>query len=234
MPARKPATAQEIHDTLLGNEFIESGGAIQYWGAVRYLARSLHTTTTRAATWLTQATKDEPHNFELVGTDSGQIRHVARGGQALALDEAGYASEDSDTWPYLSHMGAQIYEADFQSRNPDYVILTSDLRTMCTRAYKAKKEERHALLVKRQKMQAEIDAKAGKSMTYIRGLVQLLAPDENVELSERVSSGGSVFVSLTVRDSGVDALAAALAAHDIEPFPATQVVTRKPVPEATK
>lgn len=237
MAARKPATAAEIAEVLRDNEKIKAGEALPYRDALEVLRWKLHTTPRNAQVWLTAATEDDAHPYELIGTVfAGRVYHVARGPEiSLSLHEAGYAGENKDMWPFLNAGGQRVSaDGDDGASDREFVILPDMLRALCEGAEKSRRLHYKATRTVRDMEVAAAEEKHGSALAYIRGLMKMVDPDnDQVARPLHNLKTGATALSLMFDDATIERLGEVLAAHDIEPDPPTQVVTRIPLPEAS-
>jgi len=237
MGTRKPATTAQIVEILRKIGALQNGHAVQYAFAVATLRRELHTNTRKAGEWLTLATADERRDFELIGTSGGRIRYVARGGADVLLNKAGYTDEpDELLWPQLTWQGEPVSK-DADAGDREFIVFSNDLRAMCEHAAAFSKRKRMV----RQRLQDSArdgaEERHGDALAHFRGLLKMAG----IEVSARTLSasyhesitGGFTALNLTIMDGSIDAVGNVLAAHGIEPDPSTQIITRKPLREAS-
>lgn len=235
---RKPATVEEIVERLKKAPGIVQGRAMLYGYAVNHLRQEFRTTSRRAGEWLNEASKVEPHEFELIGTSHGRVRYVGRGGEDMLLNTAGYSDASDETyWPQLDYAGQPVGN-DPDPEDREYVVLSKDLHAMCA---KAAKHRVTALAVEENNRRAAAEGaeeRHGKSLAYLRGVLKMAGVSTEADVFDAdfrttFDKGGHTLLNLRLRDGAIDAVADVLAAHGIEPDPPTEVVTRKPLPEAT-
>lgn len=236
---RTPPTAAEILAVLEKQGPIKNGKGLEYGYAIHAIRRELRTSSKKAAEWLDAATRDEPHEFELLGTVSGLAWHVSRGdGKFLRLDQAGYAdTPDESYWPLMTAMG-DFVSKDGDAGNREFIVLSKDLQAACKRSssFRQKKIEVHQKLQKDSERGA--DERHGQSLAYFRGLLKMagveVGPNTFRAAYVKSISGDYTSLNITLLDGAIDAVANVLAANDIEPDPPTQIITRKPLPEASE
>lgn len=226
MAARKPATAAEILQAMQERWPDKSGQAIKYWAAIGGLTFQLRTIKTKVRDWLKEASQDETHPIELIGTAGGKIVHVWRGEKTLTLREAGYTDDENvETWPGLGTNGE--YQAGRSDSDADeFLISSEDLRMLVTRGV-----EHHRLMQEAKGKQRElIRERHGSALAYLRGLLKLADADVNqIETGAHYNlNRDKVTLSLMLADGQIERLADVLQAHDIEPDPPAQVVTKLP------
>jgi hypothetical protein len=234
---RPAATAADILAVLARG--IPKGKALGYGFAINTLRRELRTSSKKAAEWLDAATREEPHEFELLGTVSGRAWHVSRGdGTFLRLDQAGYAdSSDESYWPLLTSMGVFVSK-DGDAGDREFVVLSKDLQAACKRAstFRKKTLDVHRRLAEAAEQGAE--ERHGQSLAYIRGLLKMAGIDVKVDnfrtAYTKSITGEYTSLNINLFDGSIDAVAEVLAANGIEPDPPTRIVTRKPLQEATE
>jgi hypothetical protein len=236
MAARKPATAAEITAILRQNKRIATGKALPFRDALEILHAKLDVDLATASDWLSKATVDASHPFELIGsTHAGRVYDVARAPDNLNLHEAGYAGENSEMWPYLTAGGTHVSHGDEGASDREFVILPEALRAMCVKTEKQARLRDKAEKNNRAMEIAGAEDKHGASLAYIRGLMKMVDPDDTqVDRPLHNLKTGATSITLGFGDDAIERLAEVLAAHDIEPDPPTQMITRKPLPEATE
>lgn len=237
MATRKPPTVEEIVESLKKAPGINQGRAMLYGYAVGHLRQEFRTTSKKAADWLAMATTEEPHEFELIGTVAGRVVHVARGADSQTLHEAAYTkTDDQGYWPQLSFEGIPVTK-DADTSNREYVVLSKDLQSMCDRANEFHLNARAVRQTKEAAAQAGAEARHGSSIALFRGLLKMAGIEANSDVfSAKYSEsfrGGYTALHLDLFDGNIDAVAGVLAAFGIEPDPPEQIVTRKPLPEAS-
>lgn len=232
MAARKPATAAEIVEALRTDVRLQKGEACPYGDAVEHLRTVLRTTTRTAMEWLSEATESDPHEFELIGTVGSRVTHVARGGEAILLDEAGYTTQkDKAYWPHLSATGELIREARTDESH-DFVVMSKDLETMCAKSAKRTQTLRDQQRRLRDSSVQGAEDRHGDSLGYLRGLLKAagvqLDQDTFNALHYQRFDGDFTTLSIHLRDGLIDAVAGVLAAHGVEPYPPSGAITLKP------
>jgi len=235
MTRRKPPTADEIAAALARHDELAAGHALEWRKAVDFLRWELRTTPVNARDWLSQATTEESHPFELVGTSHGQVYYITRGQETQTLHQAGYATDDSDTWPFLTNAGEPVYGKATRYRtnfsaSREFVVLTDTLCKMCAQAKEAVAEQRTIARTIHAKSREVIEEKHGRSLDQIRGLLRAAGVDtDQIETgSNHNFETGQTVLSLILLDDVIDRVAEVLSAHGIESDPPAQIVTRKP------
>jgi len=234
MTRRKPPTADEIAAALARHDELAAGGALEWRKTVDFLRWELRTTPANARDWLSLATAEESHPFELVGINHGKVYYVARGQGTQTIHQAGYASDDSDSWPYLTNAGEPVYgnaarRGNF-SASREFVVLADTLRAMCARADEVLTQERAVANTLRASSREAVEQKYGQSLDQIRGLLRAAEIDtDQIETgSSHNFDTGQTYLTLIFLDGAIDRVAEVLSAHGIESDPPVQIVTRKP------
>lgn len=235
MAKRRPATADEIAAALAKHDTIIAGHALEWAKAVDHLRWGLRTTPINARDWLIAATTGESHPFELVGVRFGRVYYVARGSETQTLNEAGYATEDTDSWPYLTRVGEPVYGSmagrrELFSEHAEYVVMADTLRAICKQASEAMTAVRKTAEKLQSRSREVVDKQHGASLAYIRGLLRAADADpEQIETgSHHNFKTGTTALSLMFLGDTIDRVAEVLADFGIEPDPPAQIVTRKP------
>lgn len=238
MSARKPVSAAQILELLEQKFPTRNRYAIPVRDVVSAMRQEFHTTNRKAGEWLYAATKEEPHGFELIGTVAGRVRYVWRDSKDLLLDAAGYAGTPNvENWPQLTSQGVPV------SRDPDaaegeFVVFSNSLRVMCKQSEEFSERARAVQRRLSESEIAEAEELYGSSIAHIRGLLKAAGVDLE-ELRARHHKSTTVLaehttVKITLTDKDIDAVAEVLSAFGIEPDPPTQIITRKPLQEATE
>jgi hypothetical protein len=223
MTTRTPPTAAEIFGAMQAGW--PKGGAIRYVDAITGLTFQLRTTRIKIREWITAATLDESHPFELVSTGGGKLTHVARGGEVKLLNEVGYTDDaNMETWPGLASTGE--YQAGHSdSEGDEFLISAENLRDLVKLGASFHQRRLESLA-----RQAEVvRERHGENLSYFSGLLKMAGVLDSVETSYNLNSDSTHLV-LMLNDAGITAVADVLAACGIEP---EQIVTRHPLPEAS-